>query len=80
MDNHITFQASSDSAAMSAKSPPEGASWRDFITVTKPGIIRSNLIAAFAGYWLASGWDVQYGRLVLTLLGTMLVMASTLCF
>lgn len=80
MDNHITFQASSDSAAMSAKSPPEGASWRDFITVTKPGIIRSNLIAAFAGYWLASGWDVQYGRLVLTLLGTMLVMASACVF
>lgn len=80
MDNHITFQASSDSAAMSAKSPPEGASWRDFIAVTKPGIIRSNLIAAFAGYWLASGWDVHYGRLVLTLLGTMLVMASACVF
>lgn len=80
MDNQITYEASSDSAAMSAKSPPEGASWRDFITVTKPGIIRSNLIAAFAGYWLASGWDVQYGRLILTLLGTMLVMASACVF
>lgn len=64
---------------MSAKSP-EGASWRDFITVTKPGIIRSNLIAAFAGYWVASGWEVQYGRLLLTLLGTMLVMASACVF
>lgn len=80
MDNQLRYQASSDSAAMSAKSPKEGASWRDFITVTKPGIIRSNLIAAFAGYWVASGWDVQYGRLILTLLGTMLVMASACVF
>lgn len=80
MDNQLRYQASSDSASMSAKSPPEGASWRDFITVTKPGIIRSNLIAAFAGYWVASGWDVQYGRLILTLLGTMLVMASACVF
>ncbi|MGN7763524.1 heme o synthase [Paenibacillus sp. P46E] len=80
MDNQLRYQASSDSAALSAKSPKEGASWRDFITVTKPGIIRSNLIAAFAGYWVASGWDVQYGRLILTLLGTMLVMASACVF
>lgn len=80
MDNQLRYEASSDSAAMSAKSPPEGASWRDFVTVTKPGIIRSNLIAAFAGYWVASGWDVQYGRLILTLIGTMLVMASACVF
>ncbi|ULO08387.1 protoheme IX farnesyltransferase [Paenibacillus sp. 19GGS1-52] len=80
MDNQLRYEASSDSAAMSAKSPPEGASWRDFVTVTKPGIIRSNLIAAFAGYWVASGWDVQYGRLILTLMGTMLVMASACVF
>ncbi len=80
MDNQLRYQASSDSAAAKAKSPPEGAGWRDFITVTKPGIIRSNLIAAFAGYWVASGWDVQYGKLILTLLGTMLVMASACVF
>lgn len=80
MDNQLRYEASSDSAAMSAKSPPEGASWRDFVTVTKPGIIRSNLIAAFAGYWVASGWDVQYGKLILTLIGTMLVMASACVF
>ncbi|WP_150268934.1 heme o synthase [Paenibacillus tepidiphilus] len=79
MDNQFSYHASSDSASMSAKSP-EGASWRDFITVAKPGIIRSNLIAAFAGYWVASGWDVNYGRLLLTLLGTMLVMASACVF
>lgn len=80
MDNQWRYQSSSDSAAMSAKLPPKGASWRDFITVTKPGIIRSNLIAAFAGFWLASGWNVQYGSLIWTLLGTMLVMASACVF
>ncbi|NGM84760.1 protoheme IX farnesyltransferase [Paenibacillus sp. 7124] len=82
MDNQWRYQASSESAAMSAKLPPEAerATWRDFITVTKPGIIRSNLIAAFAGFWLASGWDVHYGKLILTLIGTMLVMASACVF
>lgn len=80
MDNQWSYEASTDSAAMSAKSPNGDSTWRDFITVTKPGIIRSNLIAAFAGYWVASGWDVQYGRLILTLLGTMLVMASACVF
>ncbi|KAA9008629.1 protoheme IX farnesyltransferase [Paenibacillus spiritus] len=80
MDNQWRYQASSDSAAVSAKLPPENATWRDFITLTKPGIIRSNLIAAFAGFWLASGWHVQYGQLIVTLIGTMLVMASACVF
>ncbi|MNB73147.1 Protoheme IX farnesyltransferase 1 [compost metagenome] len=82
MDNQWRYQATSDTATVSAKLPPESgrATWRDFVTVTKPGIIRSNLIAAFAGYWVASGWSVQYGRLVLMLLGTMLVMASACVF
>ncbi|WP_136603652.1 heme o synthase [Paenibacillus dokdonensis] len=78
MDNHLSYQAPSDSATLSIKqTPPDSsATWKDFITLTKPGIIRSNLIAVFAGYWVASQWDIQFGKMILTLLGTVLVMAS----
>lgn len=82
MDNHMTYEAPSDTATLSVrKTPPsQSGTWKDFITVTKPGIIRSNLIAAFAGFWLASKWDFQYGMMIMTLLGTMLVMASSCVF
>ncbi|KKO50900.1 heme o synthase [Paenibacillus sp. DMB20] len=83
MENHMSYQAPSDSATLaSARStPPEKeGTWKDFITVTKPGIIRSNLIAAFAGFWLASRWDIQFGLMIMTLLGTVLVMASSCVF
>ncbi|WP_054958216.1 heme o synthase [Paenibacillus dakarensis] len=83
MENHMSYQAPSDSVTLaSAKSnPPEqSGTWKDFITVTKPGIIRSNLIAAFAGFWLASQWDIQIGLMIMTLLGTVLVMASSCVF
>ncbi|MBB3129760.1 protoheme IX farnesyltransferase [Paenibacillus rhizosphaerae] len=78
MDNHLTYQAPSDSAALSINQTPPNpsATWKDFITLTKPGILRSNLIAAFAGFWVASQWDIHIGKMILTLLGTMLVMAS----
>lgn len=81
VENQLRVQAPSDSAPVSSKpSSQETASWRDYIAITKPGILRSNLIATFAGYWVASGWQIQYGRLILTLLGTMLVMASACVF
>ncbi|TKH46820.1 protoheme IX farnesyltransferase [Paenibacillus terrae] len=81
MDN-ISYKATSDTATYSAKSKPPGkaGTWKDFITVTKPGILRTNLVAAFGGFWLASQWDVDYIKLILTLLGTMLVMASSCVF
>lgn len=53
---------------------------RDYIQLTKPGILRSNLLAAFAGFWLASAWSVDLVLLALTLLGTLLVMASSCVF
>lgn len=53
---------------------------RDYIQLTKPGIIRSNLIAALAGFWLASAWSIDWMLLVYALLGTTLVMASSCVF
>ncbi|MET3208514.1 UNVERIFIED_CONTAM: protoheme IX farnesyltransferase [Paenibacillus sp. PvR008] len=81
MDN-ISYEATSDTATYSVKSKPPGkaGTWKDFITVTKPGILRTNLVAAFGGFWLASQWDVDYIKLILTLVGTMLVMASSCVF
>jgi protoheme IX farnesyltransferase len=50
---------------------------RDYIHLTKPGILRSNLIAAFAGFWVASQGDIQWGLMIYMLIGTTLVMASS---
>lgn len=82
MDKQFSYQTSSDSTTFSADPSPQDqpVTWRDFITLTKPGILRSNLVATFGGFWLASGWNVHYMHLIWTLLGTMLVMASSCVF
>ncbi|MFD1178178.1 heme o synthase [Paenibacillus puldeungensis] len=82
MDKPISYQVSSESAALSVRPVPKGqtATWKDFIALTKPGILRSNLIAAFAGFWLASHWHLQYAELIFMLVGTALVMASSCVF
>lgn len=80
--DRISYTAPTESAALSVRPNPPGktATWKDFIALTKPGILRSNLIAAFAGFWVASQWHLQYGKLILMLLGTVLVMASSCVF
>lgn len=83
VENHMSYNAPSDSAALASarpKPPEKAGTWKDFIAVTKPGIIRSNLIAAFAGFWMASRWEIDFGLMIMTLLGTMLVMASSCVF
>ncbi len=50
--------------------------WRDFVNLAKPGILFSNAITAFGGFWVASGWHIQWDKLIYMLLGTVLVMAS----
>jgi len=50
--------------------------WKDFYQLAKPGIIFSNSITAFGGFWVASGWNINWMQLVITMLGTALVMAS----
>ncbi|WP_128660622.1 heme o synthase [Paenibacillus sp. 598K] len=49
---------------------------RDWIDLTKPRILQLNLIAAFAGFWLASQWNYNWLLLLWMLLGTSLTMAS----
>lgn len=53
------------------------ATWRDYYEITKPGINKSNLLATFTGFWLASGFQLfDFLNLLLTLLGTALVIAG----
>ncbi|PTX60733.1 protoheme IX farnesyltransferase [Melghirimyces profundicolus] len=54
----------------------ERATWRDFWTLTKPGINASNLMAAFTGFWLAGYDSFNMALLLATLLGTALVIAG----
>jgi len=50
---------------------------KDLVALTKPRIIRLNLIAAFGGYWVASKWDPDIWILVWMLIGSTLTMASS---
>lgn len=53
---------------------------KDLVALTKPRIIRLNLIAAFGGFWVASKWDIDIWLLVWMLLGSALTMASSCVF
>ena len=53
------------------------ATWRDFVTLAKPGILRSNLFVTLAGFWLASQWKIDFWNLIATLAGTMLIVGSS---
>jgi protoheme IX farnesyltransferase len=53
---------------------------KDLVALTKPRIIRLNLIAAFGGYWVASRWEIDLWGLLWMLLGSALTMASACVF
>ncbi|ANS75659.1 protoheme IX farnesyltransferase [Paenibacillus yonginensis] len=82
MGKPLRYEAGADAAALSVNSTPasESATWRDFVALTKPGIIRSNLIATFAGYWLGAHWHIDIIKLIITMIGTALVMAGACVF
>lgn len=80
MNKHVNLEASATESSAAGVNTDRKADWRDFVQLTKPGIIRSNLIAAFGGFWLASQWQVDWLLLVATLIATGLVMASSCVF
>jgi len=59
---------------------PPRVTWKDFIALTKPGILRSNLFAALGGFWVASQWKIDWPLMIWVLIGTLLVMASSCVF
>ncbi|MCC2685085.1 MAG: protoheme farnesyltransferase [Paenibacillaceae bacterium] len=80
MDKSITYTAAADSAdpaTPDAVAQSKQVSWRDFVYLAKPGIIFSNLIAAFGGFWVAAGLQVDWMLLIWMIVGTTLVMASS---
>lgn len=79
MDKQYTYQASSDSVPLSPE-PMRVDLWKEFVQLTKPGIIRSNLMAAFAGFWVAAKWDIPWVTLLWMMVGTALTMSSSCVF
>jgi len=49
---------------------------KDLIGLTKPGLLRLNVFAAFGGYWVASKWSFNFPLLIWMLIGCTLTMAS----
>ncbi|WP_438446644.1 heme o synthase [Gorillibacterium sp. sgz5001074] len=77
MEKQVRFDSEAGTAGGALETPvPRSLSWKDFVQVAKPGILFSNLITTFGGFWIASRWDINWLLMVWTLLGTMLVMAS----
>jgi len=88
LNNPITLDPTLDrsggaEATIAAISEGEGAAaalgpvtWRDFVALAKPGIVISNLITTFGGFWLAAQWHVDWLSLFFALAGTALVMGS----
>ena len=79
MDKTIAYQPPSESVAFSQE-PMRVGLWKELYQLIKPGIIRSNLMAAIAGFWVASKWDINWITFIWMLLGTALVMASSCVF
>jgi protoheme IX farnesyltransferase len=76
MEKHLEISMKADEHASTAEASSYSLSWKDFVQLTKPGILFSNSITAFGGFWVASGWKVNWQLMIFTLVGTALVMAS----
>lgn len=49
---------------------------REYYLLTKPGIVLSNSISAFAGFFFAASWDIQLQLLAATIGGVAFIIAS----
>jgi heme o synthase len=83
LDNQLILENTLDSAGNAGEAVEAAevinqgpVTWRDFVNLAKPGIIFSNLITAFGGFWIAARWDVNWYLLIYAMIGTALVMGS----
>ncbi|QYY42361.1 heme o synthase [Aneurinibacillus thermoaerophilus] len=53
--------------------------WRDYVSVTKPGIVVSNLMTFFVGVWLAADGPLPLGTMLMAMLGSALIIMSGTC-
>lgn len=49
---------------------------KEYVALTKPGLLRLNAFAAFGGFWVASKWEIDWLLLLYMLIGTTFTMAS----
>lgn len=77
METSATYSAEKE--ILDTDNMPSQATWRDFVHVTKPGIVRSNLLVIVTGFWLASAWtdDFSIWLLLVTAVGSSLVMGGS---
>ncbi|NEW08449.1 protoheme IX farnesyltransferase [Paenibacillus sp. SYP-B3998] len=82
MENQISYESASSASPKASElvenstDSVEPVTLKDFYRLVKPGIIYSNLMTAFAGYWVAAHWQVTWTHLIITMLGIALVMAG----
>ncbi|MFD0696392.1 heme o synthase [Paenibacillus sp. GCM10027628] len=87
MGNQVSYDSASNGSVQPAErseslensavdASAEPVTLKDYYRLVKPGIIYSNSMTAFAGYWVAARWQVDWLHLLFTMLGTALVMAG----
>ncbi|SHE13192.1 Protoheme IX farnesyltransferase 1 [Chlamydia abortus] len=76
MDNPVSYTNTVESTEDTNKPVVRSATWKDFLDITKPGILFSNTITTFGGFWVASHGNVQWALMIFVILGTVLTMAS----
>lgn len=54
--------------------------WKEYYRLAKPGIVYSNSITTFGGFWVAAQWNIDWLLLIYVIIGTALVMASGCVF
>lgn len=57
---------------------PRG-NWQDYVSVTKIGITAANLLMVFAGCWLATTGSLDMAKVLITMVGSALVIMSGTC-
>ncbi|WP_019534456.1 heme o synthase [Paenibacillus ginsengihumi] len=73
-----SLELGTDAAVEAAEaSPAAKASWKDFVQLTKPGIVFSNSLAVLGGFWVASKWQIDWALLLYTIVGAALVMGAS---
>ncbi|MEB3100327.1 heme o synthase [Ferviditalea candida] len=80
MEKHLSIHAPSEPMQDASVPVESGATWKDYVQLMKPGILRSNVIAAFGGFWLASHWSINWALMIFMLIGTSLIIASSCVF
>ena len=78
----LTKTTISDNKGALASDIPETTMWRDFLALIKVGIVNSNLITAFTGFWLAlqvldKGFFANLNILFYTIAGSAFIMAGS---